>query len=51
MATEPLAKRVNIAVTQDMKSRVLILAGRRGIRESDVVRRAIEAYLRKEESR
>lgn len=51
MATQALDKRINVAVSEEMKSRLLILAGRRDVSESVVVRRALEAYLRKEESR
>lgn len=51
MATEPLDSRLNVAVSREMKDRILKLAGRRDVNESHIVRRAIEAYLRKEESR
>jgi hypothetical protein len=51
MATQPLSKRINVAITEEMKARILALGERRATKESDIVRRAIEAYLRKEESR
>jgi predicted transcriptional regulator len=51
MASTPLAARVNVQITDDMKARVVRLADKQGRKESEVVRAALLAYLNKEEKR
>lgn len=51
MATTPLAARVNVQVTDEMKGRVVRLAEKQGRKESEVIRAAVLAYLNKEEKR
>lgn len=51
MATAPKNKRINVAVTEDVKIRVLNLAERKAMNESDIVRAALNYYLNREEKR
>jgi hypothetical protein len=49
---EPLSERLNVQVTPSMKARVAALTVKQGLRaESEIVRKALAAYLKKEESR
>lgn len=48
---EQMNSRVNVAVPEEMRARVERLAEKQNRRASDVVRAALSAYLRKEETR